>query len=205
MVGKTANGKTPATVIPVNPGGISPLAGTVRLLLYGLLVVAVVGMLLQGRRQAQTQPLSTETSAEQVPPTMASAAPWRLRVAAAGVDLLPLVFTAGLVTSEPQLANGAVGTVIVLAGLVTYVLLPLAGEMTSGRSPGKAIFGLRVRRLDGGEPSPSAILIRNVVRPLDLFIGWAVAMVVPDRRRPGDLAAGTVVVYEPVGTRQTSG
>jgi uncharacterized RDD family membrane protein YckC len=73
--------------------------------------------------------------------------------------------------------------------------------LMQGRSPGKAVAGLRVVR-DGGLPigfRESAI--RNLVRFVDMlptaYLVGLVAMVLsPDGKRLGDLAAGTVVVRE---------
>ncbi|MEM7806567.1 MAG: RDD family protein [Planctomycetota bacterium] len=187
-----------AVPLPVTPNTFSPLAETIRLLLYALLVVAVLGMLLQGRRQS----IELQRSRDQEPDDRKMrVAPWRLRLAAGGVDLLPLVFTAGVVTSDPGVASSSGGTALVLAGIAAYVLLPLIGELAGGRSPGKAIFGLRVRQIDGELPASMGVLIRNVVRPVDLLGGWIAMFFAPERRRMGDLAAGTIVVYEPVGTQ----
>lgn len=71
----------------------------------------------------------------------------------------------------------------------------------SGQTPGKRLFGLRVIR-EGGRPLDfSASAIRNLVRAVDFLpFGYGVGLLtmVADRwsRRPGDLAAGTLVVRE---------
>ncbi|MFV9507535.1 MAG: RDD family protein [Oscillochloridaceae bacterium umkhey_bin13] len=73
----------------------------------------------------------------------------------------------------------------------------------SGQTPGKRMFGLRVIR-EGGRPLDfSASAIRNLVRAVDFLpFGYGVGLLtmVADRwsRRPGDLAAGTLVVREGV-------
>lgn len=90
----------------------------------------------------------------------------------------------------------ALWTFLVLAGYhVTFELL------WSGQTPGKRVAGARVVR-DGGRPiDPSASVIRNLVRIVDLLplsYGVGLATIFFDReyRRLGDIAAGTLVVRE---------
>jgi uncharacterized RDD family membrane protein YckC len=79
-----------------------------------------------------------------------------------------------------------------------YILFEL---VWGGQSPGKRLVRLRVVRHDGTPASPGQIVIRNVVRLVDLFPGfYATGLVVmflnSQSRRLGDLAAGTLVVRE---------
>jgi uncharacterized RDD family membrane protein YckC len=70
-----------------------------------------------------------------------------------------------------------------------------------GRTPGKRLLGIRVVR-DGGFPvDPISSIIRNVVRILEAALGFYVvsaicALLSPQNRRLGDLAAGTIVVRD---------
>jgi len=70
-----------------------------------------------------------------------------------------------------------------------------------GRTPGKRVLGIRVVR-DGGFPLDfTAAVVRNVVRILELGLGFyaisAVSTLIsPLNRRLGDFAAGTIVVRE---------
>jgi len=80
---------------------------------------------------------------------------------------------------------------IIVAGY--FVLFELA---MGGRTPGKNALGLRVMMLDGSAPDGTAIVIRNIVRIVDLVAGPIVMFFHPLARRLGDLAAGTVVVRE---------
>ncbi len=88
-----------------------------------------------------------------------------------------------------------------------FVVLQLALEWgyfiffeltTGGRSPGKALLGLRVLR-DGGEPVDlRASLMRNLLRavdalPVNYVVGLVAMVLSPEGKRLGDLAAGTVV------------
>ncbi|HKR99595.1 MAG TPA: RDD family protein [Candidatus Dormibacteraeota bacterium] len=68
--------------------------------------------------------------------------------------------------------------------------------LMNGRTPGKNALGLRVMMLSGGAPDGTAILVRNIVRVVDLVVGPIVMFFHPLSRRLGDLAAGTVVVRE---------
>src|SRR6185437_8442772 len=76
-----------------------------------------------------------------------------------------------------------------------------ATEALAGRTIGKMIMGLRVVRLDGGTPDPSALLTRNFLRILDIGLaGVPLIFIVfsPLRQRIGDVAAGTVVIRDRV-------
>jgi len=69
-----------------------------------------------------------------------------------------------------------------------------------GQSPGKRFLGLRVVLQDGSPVSAGASFIRNLLRFADSFIGLyliAFVSVAASRgfRRPGDWAAGTLVIY----------
>ncbi len=73
--------------------------------------------------------------------------------------------------------------------------------VTSGRSPGKLMLGLRVTDRAGRGPSPLRILMRNALRPVDsLPAGYLAAGAVmaapPLHLRLGDIAAGTMVIHE---------
>jgi uncharacterized RDD family membrane protein YckC len=71
----------------------------------------------------------------------------------------------------------------------------------NGQTPGKRWIGLRVIRLDGTPVGVSEVVIRNLVRTLDLLpiaygLGVITMFVNSNSRRLGDLAAGTVVVRD---------
>jgi uncharacterized RDD family membrane protein YckC len=71
----------------------------------------------------------------------------------------------------------------------------------NGRTPGKRLVGIRVVR-DGGFPVDfSSAVIRNVVRVLEASLGFYIisavcALLSPQNRRLGDMAAGTIVVRD---------
>lgn len=103
-----------------------------------------------------------------------------------GVDWADSAFRAGLRFLVPA--------------VVAIVAVPLVQELTfGGRSLGKRAFRMRVVKTDGTRPSPAAIVIRNLLRPLDLLPGTyaigAISLLVSRRaQRLGDIAAGTAVV-----------
>jgi uncharacterized RDD family membrane protein YckC len=67
---------------------------------------------------------------------------------------------------------------------------------TGGRTLGKLALGLRVVTAEGGTPGPGALLIRNLVRSLDLIFGVVLMAIDPLSRRLGDRLAGTLVVHD---------
>lgn len=112
--------------------------------------------------------------------------------------------TAGVLASETL---GEDADAIVVAAMVLVSFLTQWGYFAGfellwqGQTPGKRLFGLRVVTLDGGVPGPLPVLVRNLIRLLDLFPGaygvGALAMLLSRRgQRLGDLAAGTVVIRD---------
>ena len=79
-----------------------------------------------------------------------------------------------------------------------YVLHTMVLELLTQRSIGKILFGLRVVTLEGNRPPAVAIILRNLLRVIDLFLFFPVMLVLiffsPLRQRAGDIAAGTLVV-----------
>ena len=82
-------------------------------------------------------------------------------------------------------------------------LYPVAFELTRwGATPGKRSLGLRVIMDNGLPVTPAASLTRNLLRAADflpLLYGFAVVSILlrRDSKRLGDLAAATLVVYQP--------
>jgi uncharacterized RDD family membrane protein YckC len=119
------------------------------------------------------------------------------------LDLLIRLVLFNIIWATAALAGG-IGlalSLILLFGLEW--LYPLAFELSRwGATPGKRVLGLKVI-MDNGLPiTPAASLIRNLLRAADflpfLYGFAAVSMLVrPDFKRLGDLAAATLVVYQP--------
>jgi uncharacterized RDD family membrane protein YckC len=92
---------------------------------------------------------------------------------------------------------------VVLPSTGIYFLYhPVIEVLMRGQTPGKRIAGVRILAVaDGGMPGIGAILIRNVFRlidslPLLYAIGLATTMFTKHHTRIGDIAAGTVLVYD---------
>ena len=95
--------------------------------------------------------------------------------------------------------------IIAVLGLVAFLFFwgyYIFFEMLwNGQSPGKRWAGLRVIRLNGTPITLSESLIRNLARLVDLLpaaygIGIITMFIDQQSRRLGDLAAGTLVVYD---------
>jgi len=96
---------------------------------------------------------------------------------------------------------GTAAMLILLFGLEW--LYPVAFELTRwGATPGKRAFELKVV-MDSGLPvTPAASLTRNLLRVVDFLpflFGFAIASMLlrRDFKRLGDIAAATLVVYQP--------
>src|SRR5437899_1244145 len=75
--------------------------------------------------------------------------------------------------------------------------------LNGGRTPGKQALGIRVVMATGHPVTPTAAVVRNVVRLLDCYFpllpvlpGLLFVFLQRRNQRPGDLAAGTVVVRD---------
>jgi len=102
------------------------------------------------------------------------------------------------------LATGVIASSLFLLGtfgIVWGYFIYFEG-MRDGQTPGKRRFGLRVVQ-EGGHPVTfRAAAIRNLIRFVDIqpfpscAVGGLFILVHPRAQRPGDLAAGTIVVRE---------
>lgn len=73
------------------------------------------------------------------------------------------------------------------------------GEAAAGRTPGKQVVGLRVVRTDGTRAALGPILVRTLLRVVDVLpvlylVGFVVMLLTGRQQRLGDLAAQTHVV-----------
>ncbi|MFI4879150.1 MAG: RDD family protein [Steroidobacterales bacterium] len=131
----------------------------------------------------------------------------RLILAFAWYAIAAVIFNGGF-KLRPPLTNDAHWFGFVLApALSIYVLYHCVLEpVLRGRTPGKRMAGVRIVARDGGVPSTGALLTRNIFRLLDslpLFygVGLAATMLTREHLRIGDMAAGTVLVYEAAAAR----
>jgi uncharacterized RDD family membrane protein YckC len=129
---------------------------------------------------------------------------WHIRVILAlGWFVLGALLYNGRFSLSPPLTNDArwFGAVVAPA-LAIYFLYHHAVELAlRGSTPGKRMAGVRIVARDGGAPSAGALLTRNVFRLVDslpLFYGVGLITVVltRDNLRIGDMAAGTLLVFE---------
>lgn len=120
------------------------------------------------------------------------------RGAALVVDAVLVVTVFGLVTLASSLLLGvsllAWGWTLPVAYLGYHVLF----EGTSGRTPGKRVFGLVVLGRDGLPCDLRAATVRTVLRVVDgaffYLVGIAAVVLTDGDRRLGDAVAGTRVV-----------
>jgi uncharacterized RDD family membrane protein YckC len=118
-------------------------------------------------------------------------------------NLTLLFLLANLITGE-EITQGA-AWVLALFGLVSfgflwgyYIFFEL---LWNGQSPGKRWLGLRVLCTDGTPIGISEAIIRNLIRIVDFLpayygVGVVTMFLNQQARRLGDLAAGTLVVYD---------
>src|SRR5690348_2709338 len=99
--------------------------------------------------------------------------------------------------------GGMASAFVLVLFFVLEWFYPVVFELTSsGATPGKRVFGLKVV-MDNGLPiTPAASVTRNVLRAADFLpfgYGFAIASMLlrSDCKRLGDIAAATLVVHEP--------
>lgn len=133
---------------------------------------------------------------------------WHIRVALAiawygAGALLHSWITRGAPTLSVPFDPGPgwfLGVMTPTAGLY-FLYHPVLEIALRGRTPGKRFAGLRIVTRDGGTPGIGALLVRNVFRLVDSFpamycVGLVATLVTRQHVRLGDLAAGTLLVYE---------
>lgn len=131
---------------------------------------------------------------------------WHIRVAAAiawlGIGSL-LLFGDLL----PRAGGGAALYGVLLPALAIYVLYhPVLEVAMRGQTPGKRLAGLRIVTLDGRVPATGALVVRNLLRLVDSLpalyaVGLTSVAATRQAVRIGDIAAGTLLVYDDAHTR----
>lgn len=125
------------------------------------------------------------------------------RALAWAIDLvlrLAVLFTVMLVTS--RLGRAGAGIVLLTAFFLEWLLPACFEAMWHGQTPGKRAMRLRVLNDDGTPLRWPAALTRNLLRAADFLpflygVGLLTMLANRDFKRLGDLAAATVVVYDP--------
>ncbi len=96
------------------------------------------------------------------------------------------------------LISGGNYVVLIVLGLPVLFYSLLFETLSNGQSPGKKVREIKVVKLDGGEPGIGNYLLRWILRPIDITLYGAVAMlciiITRNGQRLGDLAAGTTVI-----------
>ncbi|MDQ2866442.1 MAG: RDD family protein [Candidatus Eremiobacteraeota bacterium] len=111
------------------------------------------------------------------------------------------VHAAHLTAATRFWSNIGAAIVIAIVFFVFFGYFILFEALWNGQTPGKRLMGLRVVR-DGGYPVDfTASLVRNMLRVGELAFGAysvsaIVAMLSPENKRIGDIAAGTIVVRD---------
>jgi uncharacterized RDD family membrane protein YckC len=157
-----------------------------------VVLVAVVAALAQRRGRPPGRWLAV--------PDPVRPAPLGPRLAAGLVDLLPAFAAMGALPrglSTPAALASAVENISIIA-ITAYVAHTLVAELICGQSIGKMMFGLRVTTTAGKPAAPAAIIVRNVLRIVDVSLVFSILLMflTPRRQRLGDLAAGTMVIAD---------
>ncbi|MEA3194535.1 MAG: hypothetical protein QOD26_2868 [Betaproteobacteria bacterium] len=124
------------------------------------------------------------------------------RALAWAVDLLlrVAVVLVVLLIAAP-LGRAGTGIALITAFFVEWLLPAWFETRWNGQTPGKRAFGIAVLNDDGTPLRWPAALTRNLLRAVDFLpllygIGLVAMLCNRDFKRLGDLAAGTVVVYQ---------
>jgi len=102
----------------------------------------------------------------------------------------------------PDDAQGSFTWIVVVPTALIYLFYqPVCEILMRGRTPGKRMAGVRIATLDGDVPGVGALLIRNLFRLIDsmpvfYIVGLVTTLVTAQHVRIGDLAAGTVLVFD---------
>ena len=130
---------------------------------------------------------------------------WHIRFLAAAAWWFAGTFAlaGGLLALRPGDLGPNYVFLVVLPSLAIYFLYhPVLEVLLRGQTPGKRMAGVRLVALaHGGTPGIGALLVRNVFRLVDALpsfyaIGLVTTMVTKNAALIGDIAAGTVLVYD---------
>jgi uncharacterized RDD family membrane protein YckC len=109
-----------------------------------------------------------------------------------------------LTLSFLEISGGWTAAILILgAFLLQWSFFAVLEIAMQGQTPGKYSLNLRVVAYHGGRAGNAAIVVRNLLRTLDLALGLPSIAIDSRSRRLGDLAAGTLVVHERSGDGET--
>lgn len=126
------------------------------------------------------------------------------RALAFAIDLLiRAAVLIALVSLLAPLRQLGTGLLLIVLFLLNWWYMVLFEVFNQGRSPGKQLLKLRVVHDDGTPIGWANSLLRNLLRFVDMLPGFYVlgltcSLLHPHFKRLGDLAAGTLVVYQEV-------
>ncbi len=128
------------------------------------------------------------------------------RLAAALLDGLFISILIGIILVSLTIVSGGAESIFGLFLAILFVMewgykifFEIAGK---GQTPGKRAMGLRVMSVDGGPMRPGQAVVRNLVRAFEGILPFAYFPALlsicfsKKFQRLGDLAAGTIVVWE---------
>jgi uncharacterized RDD family membrane protein YckC len=129
---------------------------------------------------------------------------WHVRfvLALAWYVLMTVLYNGSFSLAPPSGHERAGFALVVLPVLAIYFLYhPVVELALRGTTPGKRSVGIRIVTRDGGPPGAVALLVRNVFRLIDALpvmygVGLTLMVLTRESLRCGDMAAGTLVVYE---------
>ena len=133
---------------------------------------------------------------------------WHIRFLLALAWLVLIAVLLGLLSPAEDFFSPLLkaGKVVLYAGLlpaaaIYFLYHPLLEIVMQGRTPGKRMAGIRIVTERALTPDAGALIIRNVFRLVDSLpafyvLGLVVAMFTARQVRIGDLAAGTLLVYD---------
>ena len=124
------------------------------------------------------------------------------RAIAWAIDLaIRIAMVLAVATAALQFGEAGWGAVLLAAFFVEWLLPAWFEAAWRGQTPGKRAIGIAVLNDDGTPVRWPAALTRNLLRGVDFLpflygIGLLAMLANRDFKRLGDLAAGTVVVYQ---------
>jgi uncharacterized RDD family membrane protein YckC len=185
--GETDGQPTPALLPAISP--VPAVMRWVQLTLTAALVFSLAATMRRRREMLDVE----------IDPAKFPLAPFATRFSAGVIDALPLLAAGYLAYSSKEPMRGLITLGI---GLGVYIVLTMVVELVAGRSIGKLFTGLHVVGLDGRQALAGALVVRNLLRIVDVFVFMMPLTMIffsPLRQRAGDLAAGTIVVQGKVG------
>jgi uncharacterized RDD family membrane protein YckC len=188
--GKPVSSGPTVLSMPPDPNRVSLWQSAMTLAMLGLLAVALVST------AWRPPPVVDEQS---VLPAVAS---HTKRFIAGVIDAAPVIFTVFWIAFDAQSrgqdpAMGLSGRQELLfgIGLLVYIVWTTVAEVVTGRSVGKWLLGLDVVDAQGNRPRVGAIVLRNAMRLLDIYLlPLLLVFMTPLRQRLGDIASQTFVI-----------